>query len=296
MTMNLRTLPFWLVDVFAHQPLSGNGLSVFLLDDALPADTMQRITREMRQFETIFLARTAQEPRFDARIFTMEEELPFAGHPVIGAAALLHAELFASKAAVNLEFVMPERSIDVVSHRQQESFTAEMDQGIAIFEPPIPAAGNAALLQALNLSTADLAPGLPLQVVSTGLPYLIVPIVSNLEKARIVAPDFAARLESVGAKFVYVLQVNDLEGRTWDNDGRVEDIATGSAAGPAAAYLVSQERAAAGEDLVISQGRFVDRPSEIHATVQDGSGLRVSISGEARIVGSGALRLPAESL
>ena len=55
--MNLRTLPFWLVDVFAREPLSGNGLSVFLLDDELPTLAMQRITQEMRQFETIFLAR-----------------------------------------------------------------------------------------------------------------------------------------------------------------------------------------------------------------------------------------------
>ena len=87
--MTLRTLPFSLVDVFAREPLSGNGLSVFLLDDELPTLAMQRITQEMRQFETIFLRRIDGTSRFNTRIFTMEEELPFAGHPVIGAAALL---------------------------------------------------------------------------------------------------------------------------------------------------------------------------------------------------------------
>jgi trans-2,3-dihydro-3-hydroxyanthranilate isomerase len=101
--MNLRTLPFWLVDVFAREPLSGNGLSVFLLDDELPTLAMQRITQEMRQFETIFLARIGGTSKFGARIFTMEEELPFAGHPVIGAAALLHAELYSADELARFE-------------------------------------------------------------------------------------------------------------------------------------------------------------------------------------------------
>jgi trans-2,3-dihydro-3-hydroxyanthranilate isomerase len=294
--MTTRTLPFWLVDVFAREPLSGNGLSVFLLNEELSADAMQRITCEMRQFETIFLTRTAKASKFNARIFTMEEELPFAGHPVIGAAALLHAEFFSADAEAHLEFVMQERSIDAVSRRQGESYVAEMDQGMAIVEPPIPAEKYEAFLRSLNISVADLAPGLPLQVVSTGLPYLIVPIISNLEHARIVVADFAEQLATVGAKFVYVLQVNSLEGRTWDNDGRVEDIATGSAAGPAAAYLVAHERVSTGAGLVFSQGRFLDRPSEIYATVRDGSGLSVTISGQACFVGSGALRLPGEYL
>jgi PhzF family phenazine biosynthesis protein len=215
---------------------------------------------------------------------------------VIGAAALLHAELFAAQAEAQLEFVLRERSIEAVSRRQGGSYVAEMDQGIAILELPIAAAKHEALLRALNISAADLAPGLPLQVVSTGLPYLIVPVIANLAQARIVAADFAQQLAAVGARFVYVLQVNDREGRTWDNDGRVEDIATGSAAGPAAAYLVAHERAPADADLVFAQGRFLGRPSEIHATVRRASGLRVSISGQACFAGSGALRLPERCL
>jgi PhzF family phenazine biosynthesis protein len=294
--MTLKTLPFWLVDVFAREPLTGNGLSVFLLDEELPAAAMQRITREMRQFETIFLRRGEQSSRFSARIFTMEEELPFAGHPLIGAAALLHSELFATDAEAHLEFVLQGRTIDLVSRRQGESWAAEMDQGIVTIEPPIPAAQHEAFLKALNLSVADRVPDLPLQVVSTGLPYLIVAIKSNLEHARIVVPEFESLLASVGAKFVYVVDVNRIEGRTWDNDGRVEDIATGSAAGPAAAYLVAHRLAASGERLVLSQGRFLDRPSELYATVRGDSKLRVTIDGQVCFVGSGALHLPGDSL
>jgi len=135
-------------------------------------------------------------------------------------------------------------------------------------------------------------PGLPLQVVSTGLPYLIVPIDSNLEQAQIVVQDFAAMLATVGAKFVYVFQVDRLEGRTWDNDGRVEDIATGSAAGPAAAYLVAHNRASPGERLVLTQGRFLSRPSELYASVQGGTEMSVTIKGQVCFVGNGALQLP----
>ncbi len=290
--MTLRTLPFWLVDVFTRVPLSGNGLSVFLLDEELPTHVMQSITQEMRQFETIFLRRIEQSSRFNARIFTMEEELPFAGHPVIGAAALLHSELFSTQDVAHLEFAMQDRSINAVSRRQGKSYVAEMDQGVATVEPPIPAAKNEAFLKALNLSITDLAPDLPLQVVSTGLPYLIVPINSNLEHAQIVVQDFETLLATVGAKFVYVFQVDRLEGRTWDNDGRVEDIATGTAVGPAAAYLVTHKRASTGNSLVLAQGRFLNRPSELYASVQGGSELSVTIKGQVCFVGNGTLRLP----
>ena len=156
--MTLRTLPFWLVDVFAREPLSGNGLSVFLLDEELSTHAMQSITQEMRQFETIFLRRIEQSTRFNARIFTMEEELPFAGHPVIGAAALLHSELFSKQDVARLEFAVRDRSINVVSRRQGKSYIAEMDQGVATVEPPISAAMNETFLKALNLSISDLAP------------------------------------------------------------------------------------------------------------------------------------------
>ncbi len=290
--MTLRTLPFSLVDVFTHVPLSGNGLSVFLLDDELPAFALQRITQEMRQFETIFLRRIDGTARFDTRIFTMEEELPFAGHPVIGAAALLHSQLFSTDDLVTLEFVMPDRSIYATSRRKDTSYFAEMDQGVATIEPPLPATKNEAFLKALNLSISDLSSDLPLQVISTGLPYLIVPIRSNLDRARIIVPDFEALLATVGAKFVYVFDVDQREGRTWDNDGRVEDIATGSAAGPTAVYLVAHRLAATGESLVFAQGRFLNRPSELHATVRGSSELSVSVRGQVCFVGSGALRLP----
>jgi len=289
------TLPFSLVDVFAREPLSGNGLSVFLLDNDLPTLAMQRITQEMRQFETIFLRRMEGTARFHARIFTMEEELPFAGHPVIGAAALLHVEFFSAEPVAHIELVTALKSIPVTSRREGGIYSAQMDQGVAVFGTPIPRAGIDAFLKALNLVSSDLAPDLPLQVVSTGLPYLIVPIRANLEGARIVVRDFEAMLAGVGAKFVYLLDVERREARNWDNDGRIEDIATGSAAGPAAAYLVRHNLARPGENILLSQGRFLNRPSEIHAMVRGSSELSVTVRGEVCFVGKGTLKVPASS-
>ena len=289
-------LPFSLVDVFTHAPLSGNGLALFLLDSEISTQGMQRITQEMRQFESIFLLATPDPQRFRARIFTMEEELPFAGHPVIGAAACLHAQRFVDSPALSLELLMGERIIQTRSYRADDAWFGEMDQGSATVDAPLPAQHEAQLLAALNLTVADKIPHLPLQVISTGLPYLIVPIQSNLAHARIVAPDFAALLATVGAKFVYVLDVAACEGRTWDNSGRVEDIATGSAVGPAATYLVIHGLAATGSDILIHQGRFLQRSSQLHVNVSAGPPLGVRVSGQVCMVGTGVLRLLAALL
>ena len=250
---------------------------------------MQKITQEMRQFETIFLRRLGQTT-FGARIFTMEEELSFAGHPVIGAAAVMHAQFLAAEVAADLEFLIANRRVAVTSRRDGETYLAEMDQGAAVIEEPIAQDRVDAFLKALSLQRADLAGGLPLQVISTGLPYLIVPVSANLERARIVMTGFEALLATVGAKFVYVLDVGRREGRTWDNDGRVEDIATGSAAGPTAAYLVAHGLALHDEVITLAQGRFVGRPSELHAIVRGGPA-GVSVRGRVCPVGDGALRL-----
>ncbi len=105
-----------------------------------------------------------------------------------------------------------------------------------------------------------------MQVVSAGLPYLIVPVAQGLDRARITVGDFEERLADVGAKFVYVFDPDQREGRSWDNAGVLEDVATGSAAGPAAAFLAAHGLAAPDETIVISQGRFAGRPSVIVVT------------------------------
>ena len=162
------------------------------------------------------------------------------------------------------------REIAAGSRRTERYYEADMNQGSPILGSPLADQDAIRFATALGLAGADLH-SLPLQVVSTGLPYLIVPVSRGLERARIMVDDFEERLASVGAKFVYVFDLDAREGRTWDNRGVVEDVATGSAAGPAAAYLAAHGLAAEDELIVINQGRFLGRPSRI-AVAPDGRG------------------------
>lgn len=128
-------------------------------------------------------------------------------------------------------------------------------------------------------------------MVSTGLPYLIVPVKSGLSKAKIAISDFEGFLSGFGAKFVYVYDVAASEGRTWDNAGIIEDVATGSAAGPIVAFLCRYSFLEPDTDLEIYQGAYVGRPSTITARV---TGTRtemtgVDVSGSVVLVASGVL-------
>ena len=140
-----------------------------------------------------------------------------------------------------------------------------MNQGQPTLGSPLDGPEAAGFAGALGLGSGDLH-RLPMQVVSTGLPYLIVPVSGALDRARIGVGDFEERLAKVGAKFVYVFDPDRQEGRSWDNAGAVEDVATGSAAGPAAAFLMAHGLAGPAQEIVISQGRFLGRPSIIAVT------------------------------
>ncbi|WP_374568852.1 PhzF family phenazine biosynthesis protein [Ideonella sp.] len=251
------------VDVFAAGPLSGNGLAVFLDTDGWSAAAMQRITQEMRQFESIFLSRIGPDGAI-ARVFTVEEELPFAGHPVLGAAAVLHRALAPDAPSYACTLQLAHGPVAVRTERRAGHWLAEMNQGQASLGPAVPENALAPILAQLSLAPADLAPGLPARVVSTGLPYLVVPVRPDaLARTAIQGPDLEAKLATLGAKFVFVLDAANRELRTWDNLGRVEDVATGSAAGPAAAYLFAEGLAELDTPIELAQGRFTGRPSRI---------------------------------
>ena len=286
----LHALEYHHVDVFTREPLSGNGLIVFPDAGALTTATMQRVTQEMRQFESIFLAATPEPHRVRARVFTMEEELPFAGHPVLGAACALHERLPQGREREEWTIELAAGPAQVSTLRRDGWYEATMNQGQPTFGATLGAEMTRQALAALNLTEDDLAPGLPLEVVSTGLPYLLVPLVHGLERAAIVQTGFEALLALMGAKFVYVLHVPTREGRTWDNDGRVEDVATGSAAGPVGAYLVRHGlESPNGAEITLHQGRFVGRPSQIRIQVEATGGeiTAVRVTGDVRMVARG---------
>jgi trans-2,3-dihydro-3-hydroxyanthranilate isomerase len=283
------------VDVFTSKPLSGNGVTVFQLRERepLPGSLMQDITREMRQFESIFVLQESGSQTVRAWVFTMEEELDFAGHPVLGAAAVLHDETMTDIREVSWTFQLNKKTLPVQTTRQGSYYHAEMNQGICDFGATLSAEESIPFLESLNLGREHLLEMFPLQIASTGLPYLLVAVDRDLDKARIINPEFEKQLARFGAKFVYVLDVNRKEGRTWDNDGRVEDIATGSAAGPAGAYLVARGLANSTETIPISQGRFVGRPCVLSVLAQedDKGQITAKVAGDASLFAKGQLEI-----
>ena len=277
------------VDVFSRRALRGNGLVVVLNAQNLSSAVMQEVTREVRQFETAFLNDvdlTGRSGRL--RIFTEDEELDFAGHPVLGAAAVLHTLLPVPAAEETWALNVAQRTVEARTRGAAGWVEATMDQGVPRFGPAIAGEQARAYRDALNLAHEQLHPALPMQVVSTGLPYLIVPIQTGLERARISHSHFEELLASSGAKFVYVLDPDRPEGRTWDNSGRLEDVATGSAAGPAAGYLLRHGVRLPGEPMLIHQGQFTGRPSTIEVRPEpDG---RLWVGGPVAPVASGQFR------
>jgi len=288
--MHLSQLKYHHVDVFAPRPFSGNSLTVFLDAGSLHRNQMQRITQEMRHFESIFLSAAEAPNTFDARVFDLMEELDFAGHPLLGAAAVLHSCLNPGDQAV-WTFQLRARTVQVRTERVGEGFRALLDQGRPEFFGEVPSIQREEFPAALNLKARQLSRDLPLEVVSTGLRYLIVPLEEGLEQTRIVSTDFEALLRTVNAQFAYVLDVRELEGRHWNNDGGMEDVATGSGAGTVGAYLTKHGRIVAGDEFILRQGGFLGRPSEIRVRTEGTPNdiTRVEVGGDVALVGRGVL-------
>ena len=129
--MDRKKLTYVLVDVFAETPLSGNGVTVFF--DWAETDTMQKITQEMRQFESIFLKWDPKTGQIEARIFTMDEELDFAGHPLLGAASALHSLSESDQNELTWTFKLNERLVAVTTQKIDNHFLATLDQGTPRF-------------------------------------------------------------------------------------------------------------------------------------------------------------------
>lgn len=301
------SLSFRHVDVFAATAFTGNSLAVVPGGRGLSTAQMLAITQELRHFETIFLngtedlgereaVREGEAVRdaggaetVHARVFDLFEELDFAGHPVLGAAAVLH-ERQDAPGARHWRFRLPKKTVTVTTRRTESGYHAVLDQGRPEFGRTLAAADASEVAEALSLPAKAVA-GLPPEVVSTGLAYLIVPVRGCLADARIVRSDFAGLLARHGAQFAYLVDVDAREGRHWNNDGILEDVATGSAAGCVGAYLARHRIVPVGKEFVLHQGRFTGRPSRItvlpEGLPQDLTGVRVG--GDVAMVARGTL-------
>ncbi|MFI6517706.1 PhzF family phenazine biosynthesis protein [Spirillospora sp. NPDC050679] len=277
------------VDVFAAKAFTGNSLAVFPESPDLSAARMLAITQELRHFETIFLSGSGEAGEVRARVFDLFEELDFAGHPVLGAAAVLH-ERDGDSGMRHWRFRLRHRTVAVTTRRTAAGYHAELDQGRPEFLATVPARSRGEIAAALRLPEPALA-DLPLEVVSTGLRYLVVPVVAGLAEAKIVRDDFADLIGRHGAQFAYLVDVEALEGRHWNNDGVLEDVATGSAAGCVGAYLAKHRIVPVEEGFPLRQGRFTGRPSLLTVLPQGRPEdlHNVRVGGEVSMVARGTL-------
>jgi trans-2,3-dihydro-3-hydroxyanthranilate isomerase len=280
------TFRFNVVDVFTDTPLTGNQLAVFTDAREIPEDRLQDLAREVGFSETVFVyPATAEDAHARIRIFTPTVEVPFAGHPTLGSAFVLGAPL-------QLAEIRLETGSGVVPVR------LEREGARIVFgrmEQPIPTVvayeDEAGLLASLGVERSEL----PVELYDNGLHHVFVVLGSKKEVAAL-APDLSA-LADVGD----VLGVSCLagSGRKWKtrmfipSGGIAEDPATGGAAGPLALHLARHGRIAFGEEIEITQGVEIQRPSKLYARV-DGSAdqvERVEVGGSAVVVARGEFRL-----
>jgi trans-2,3-dihydro-3-hydroxyanthranilate isomerase len=271
-------------DVFTDTPLAGNGLAVFTDARDIPEEQLQPLARELNLSETVFVLPAEGEGHARIRIFTPAAEVPFAGHPTLGTAFVLAGPL-------QLEEIRLETGAGVVPVR------LERDGPRIVFgrmSQPLPTIAafpeEAEVLAALGVERSEL----PMELYDNGIQHLYVAVRSEDEVAAL-APDMS-RL----ARFDAVLGFNCFAGsgvrwktRMFAPGGGVpEDPATGSAAGPLALHLARHGRIAFGDEIQISQGAEIGRPSTLHARVEGTAEKveRVEVGGSAVVVARGEFR------
>lgn len=279
----MATFRFVIADVFTDRPLTGNQLAVFTDAREIPDDKLQPIAKEMGFSETVFVYPPESDGHVRLRIFTPSSELPFAGHPVLGSAFVLGGPL-------QLGEIRLETSAGVIP------VTLEREGARIIFgrmQQPIPEIelfpGAEELQELLGVRSR-----LPVELYHLGPGHVYLALGSEQEVADL-APEFGAL-----ARFTDVC-VNCFagSGTRWKtrmfapSSGVAEDPATGSAAGPLAIHLTRHGQIGFGEEIEISQGDEIGRPSKLYARVEGSQDQidRVEVGGSTVIIARGELQL-----
>jgi trans-2,3-dihydro-3-hydroxyanthranilate isomerase len=281
------TLRYVVADVFTDTPLQGNQVAVFTDGRDLETETMQALAREMNYSESVFVLPTEADADVRIRIFTPAAEIPFAGHPTLGTAFVLGAPL--QKTVIRLETGAGVVPVELEREGARIVF-GRMQQPI----PSVELYDDAEELFAV-LGVAESK--LPIEVYDNGLRHVYVCLGSEDEVAA-VRPDFGRLAERNGA--VLTTSCFAGSGRQWKTrmfapgGGVPEDPATGSAAGPLALHVARHGLAPFGEEIEISQGAAIGRPSKLYARVEGSAEKveRVEVGGSAVVVARGEFRLP----
>jgi trans-2,3-dihydro-3-hydroxyanthranilate isomerase len=278
------TFRYVVCDVFTDTPLAGNQLAVFTDAREIPDDTMQRLAREMNFSETVFVL-PSEDGHARIRIFTPTNEMLFAGHPTLGSAFVLAGPL-------QLDEIRLETGKGVIPVRLEREgariIFGSMEQPLPTIEPY---ADAETLLEALGVERSEL----PVEVYDNGMGHVYVTLGSEEDVAAL-KPDLS-RLTDLPP----LLGVNTIAGKgsRWKTrmfapgGGVAEDPATGSAAGPLAVHLARHGRIAYGDEIEISQGAEIGRPSTLYARAEGSADKleRVEVGGSAVVVARGEFRL-----
>jgi trans-2,3-dihydro-3-hydroxyanthranilate isomerase len=290
------SLPFVQLDVFTSKALEGNQLAVFTDGSALTTEQMQAIAKEMNFSETTFIIpRTFEEEKakgHHVRIFTVDEELPFAGHPTLGTAWVLRGIGGAEEIVLDLK-----------AGKIPVRFSSENGEPFGEMRQRDPEFGEIhskeELARAVGLRASDISSDVPIQTVSTGMAFAIVPVqeLKTLQKLSLNYAHAKEYLAKSDAKFLYFVsrQTVDpgarLHARMIFYNG--EDPATGSAAGCTAAWMAMHGVAKSDERVLIEQGIEMKRPSKIFVRAEKNSNgvVNVRVGGQAVEVARGELFL-----
>jgi trans-2,3-dihydro-3-hydroxyanthranilate isomerase len=294
----MRKGQFLILDVFAEEKYSGNQLAVFLDAAEFTDLEMQTLAREMNYSETTFIITDNIEPDgYPVRIFTPAEEVPFAGHPTLGTAYAIQKEIIKNPidrlllklkvGDIPVSFSYQDDTIDSLWMVQKEPIFGEK------FDSSV-------LAEMLSLEIDDIDERFPVQEVSTGLPFIIVPL-KNLEaikKAMVKREKFFDFIASRSVKSLLVFcpdtysPQNQLNVRVFvDYFGIPEDPATGSANGCLAGYLVKYRYFNDTRiDVRVEQGFEIDRPSHLYLKAAENAGkIKVEVGGKVVPVAKGQL-------
>ncbi len=283
MSAAVRKLSMVQVDVFTDRALTGNSLAVFLDGRGLSTEDMQALARETNLSETTFILprdvpaeKTDEQSRgVHVRIFTVQEELPFAGHPTLGTAFVLHGRTGAPEIRLDLNVgTVPVRFTEEAGRPSFGEMTQKNPEFGAIHRIED-------IVRLTNLAAADFDESVPIQTVSTGMPFAMVALrsLTAVQKLRLDLDRADEYLARSAGKFLYFVCRETVDPKARLHARMIfyngDDPATGSAAGCCAAWMVAHDVAASDEHVLIEQGLEMRRPSRIfvratkQATKQD---------------------------
>ncbi|MEG4071987.1 PhzF family phenazine biosynthesis protein [Microcoleus sp. Pol14C2] len=289
---------FYIVDVFAESKYAGNQLAVFCGAGVAELSQVQMllIAREINYSETTFIR--SPDPRdggYDVRIFTPKKELPFAGHPTLGTAFVLQQEIIREKVdRVILNLAVGQIPVTFNYHNESADILW-MRQNPPSFGQVLLAER---LANVLNLEPDEIDPNFPIQEVSTGVPFIIVPLktLASLKKAQVNLDKYFELVDTTEAKEILIFcpetysDLNDLSVRVFAHSlGIPEDPATGSANGCLAGYLVEHDYYGSAKiDVRVEQGYEIDRPSLLLLQAAKNEGeITVLVGGKVVMVAKG---------